>query len=269
MSKTKKPITLIKLGGSIITNKDIPMSVRQGTLARLVREIARAYRQKPNELFIVGHGGGSFPHVPAVKYKTMKGFVNGDSRIGMAITQDSAAQLNRLVTYQFIKEEIPAVSWAVSNSVVTNKRQADKFNLDVLEAYINQGLFPVTYGDVLVDNGQGCTIWSTEEILAFLAAKFQKQHWPVKKIVHVTEVTGFLDEEKKLVSKITNKNWPQLKNALVKTKGFDVTGGMLHKIEQSLDLAQQGVGSVILSGLKKDNLYHALVGKSWIGTEIS
>jgi isopentenyl phosphate kinase len=56
-------VLLIKLGGSIITNKDIPMSVREDVLKRLVAEIAQAReelkKQKQTPLIVVGHGQGS------------------------------------------------------------------------------------------------------------------------------------------------------------------------------------------------------------------
>lgn len=265
----KKKVTLIKLGGSIITNKEIPMTLRQGVLKRLVREIALAKEKSPDELFIIGHGQGSFAHVPATKYKTMDGFINDESVLGMAIVQDSAASLNRLVVHEFLKNEVPAVSFYASNTISTNKRQAQSFCNDVLWQYLEKGLLPVTCGDVLVDSSQGCTIWSTEQILAFFANYLDDNGLEVKRIVHVTEVAGFLDQEKNLVEKIDKKSWPELKKMLTSTKGFDVTGGMGLKVEESLALADKGIKSVILSGMKDDNLFAALTDQKFIGTEIS
>ena len=86
-----KNVILIKLGGSVITNKDIPMSLRQNMLERLVKEIADARKKLHNTLFVIGHGQGSYGHVPAVQYKTIEGFVNNESPMGMAIVQDSRA----------------------------------------------------------------------------------------------------------------------------------------------------------------------------------
>lgn len=263
-----QPVTLIKLGGSIITNKEIPMELRKDVLKRLVREIKQARTKKTDELIVVGHGQGSFAHVPAVKYQTMNGFISEDSRLGMAIVQDSAAQLNRLVVHEFLAAGIPAVTLAPANSLITRHRQPDAFFTEVFEEYIKQGLFPVTHGDVIVDRGQGCTIWSTEEVLAFFAAEFVKRGWNVSQIIHVVEVDGFYDADKHVVPEITAQNWPTLQSALSDTKGFDVTGGMGLKITESLKLAKLGIKSRIVSGLKKDNVYNALVGQEWVGTTI-
>jgi isopentenyl phosphate kinase len=264
-----REIVLIKLGGSIITNKDIPMSVRQDVLSRLVKEIARAKKEHPELLFVVGHGQGSFAHMPATKYKTIDGFVNKESILGMAIVMDSAAQLNRIVVHEFLKEEVPAVSLLPGNSLITHKRKPETVFTKVFEEYIDKGLFPVTGGDVLVDTDQGCTIWSTEEVLAFFAEKFMKENYKVRGIVHVAEVEGVYDSSGKVVSHINKGNWSEVKKAINGTKGFDVTGGMGLKVEESLKLADLGVSSKIVSGMKANNLYNALVGKPFSGTVIA
>jgi isopentenyl phosphate kinase len=264
----KKNLTLIKLGGSIITDKEIPMSLRGSVLKRLVGEIASARQEKPDQLIVVGHGQGSFAHVPASQYQTMNGFINEESILGMAIVQDSAASLNRLVVHEFLKHELPAVSFYASNTVVTKKRKLLNFCADVIDQYLQKGLLPVTCGDVLVDDDQGCTIWSTEKILAFLADYFLGKQIEVNKIIHVTEVAGFLDKQGQVVPEITATTWPKISRDLRHTRGFDVTGGMGLKIEESLALAKKGIESVIISGMMKDNLFWALSGQDCVGTTI-
>ncbi len=265
---SKKIVNLIKLGGSIITNKDVPMSLRKGVLIDLIKQIARARAEKPEELLVIGHGQGSFAHMPATQYHTMDGFVNDESRLGMAIVQDSAAQLNRHVVYECIRQEMPAVTLAPSNILITDKRKPAKFFLDMLEGYLAKGMVPITGGDVLLDLGQGCTIWSTEEVLAFFAREFKAHDYMVKKIVHITEVPGVLDVDGNVIPRITPENWPGYQSAIGRTKGFDVTGGMLLKVQESVDLLKNGVESYILSGLQKDNVYKALADKEWVGTRV-
>lgn len=265
----QKKVILIKLGGSVITNKEVPMKLRGDVLGRLVREIAQARQDRPDTLFIVGHGSGSFGHVPAAHYGTMDGFKDPDSRLGMAVVQDKAAQLNRLVVKAFLEVGLPAVTLAPSNSFVTNQRKMQSSFLDVLLEYGRQGLLPVTYGDVLVDAGQGCTIWSTEEVLSFLAEELVQLGWRVEQVLHVTEVDGFYGENNMVVPKITPENWTNLQQLVTGTKGYDVTGGMSLKIGESLELAQKGIESKILSGLQPNNVLNALRNYDWIGTAIT
>ncbi|HNV45294.1 hypothetical protein KBB59_01080 [Candidatus Woesebacteria bacterium] len=264
----KKNLTLIKLGGSIITDKEVFMSLRKATLSRLVGEIASARQENPQQMLIIGHGQGGFAHVPATKYQTMAGFINEESRLGMAVVQDTAATLNRLVVHEFIKHELPAVSFYASNTIVADQREKLHFCPDVVKEYLDKDLLPITCGDVLVDRQQGCTIWSTEKILAFLADYFLQQGVKVNKIVHVTEVAGFLDKQGQLVPEITAKTWPKFRQDLRHTRGFDVTGGMGLKIEESLNLAKLGIESVIISGMLKNNLYWALTNQDCVGTTI-
>lgn len=264
----KRQLTLIKLGGSIITHKEIPMSVRNDVLERLVEEIARAHRET-GEQYIIGHGQGSFAHAPASRYKTIDGFIHPESKMGMAITQDSAAQLNRIVVSEFLRNELPAVSYMMSNTLITKEKEAHRWDSSVLEQYLSDGLFPITGGDVISDVSQGCTIWSTEQVLGFIAETLaHNTDYAVSRLIHVAELGGVLDAEAKVVAHLTRKNWPNIQKLIGKTKGFDVTGGMGHKIEESLVLADQGISVQIVSGLQADNLYAALIGKKCPGTMI-
>lgn len=260
-------LTLIKLGGSIITNKEVPKTVQKPIVTRLVQEIARA-KAELDEVFMIGHGQGSFAHAPALRYKTMDGFISKESPMGMAITQDSAAQLNRIIVAECINEHLPAVSFLFSNSLVTHNRQAKHWCSQVLLEYLEKGLFPVTCGDVIVDEKQGCTIWSTEKILAYLAEELPAEDYHVERIIHVTEVAGVLDGSGKVIDVVSRNNQEEIKKHINGTKGFDVTGGMWHKIEESLELADKGISSYIISGLKKDNLYNCLLNNSFEGTKI-
>lgn len=264
-----KSVILIKLGGAVITNKDIPMSVRTQVLRRLVGEIARA-RQEKNLTVVIGNGAGSFAHVPAAHYRTMEGFVLPESRMGMAITQDSAAQLNRRVVAECLKQGIPAVTVAPSNSLVTKERKADTFFTDAFETYLQDELVPVVYGDVLADRKMGCTIWSTDTVFNFFAHKFYEHGWKVEQIIHVTEASGvWRNDAHEIYPKITEEMRDEVRGKMVDTKGFDVTGGMWHKIEESLSLAELNIPTRILSGLQKEALYKTLIGEDNIGTQIT
>src|SRR5260221_6644494 len=143
----EKKVVLIKLGGSIITNKDIPMSLRHEVLKRLVEEIAQVRSERPDLLFVIGHGQGSFGHVPASKYKTISGLQNEESVLGMAIVLDIAAQLNRVVVNECLRQHIPAASVLPSQSLITKDRKTDSYFTEVFEEYVKLGLVPITCGD--------------------------------------------------------------------------------------------------------------------------
>lgn len=263
-------LTFLKLGGAVITNKEIPNTLRPAVLQRLSQEIAAARRDNPELLLVIGNGVGSFAHVPAKKYQTMDGFIAGESKYGMAVTQDSAAQANRAVVAALLTEGVPAVSVSPSHIILTDHRSAQSSYLDVLQQYLKFGLQPVTHGDVLADTGQGCTIWSTDTVFVYLAEQLISQGWQVQEMIHVTEAEGvWKDETKQIYERITPQMRAEVGSAMVDTKGTDVTGGMWHKIQESLRLAEMGITTRIMSGLQPGQLYQQLTGGGTFGTEIT
>ena len=66
------------------------------------------------------------------------------------------------------------------------------------------------------------------------------------------------------------ENFEEVKKLIYATDGFDVTGGMLHKIEESLALADIGIPSMIINGVAEKNLLmRALLDEDVNGTRIS
>ena len=78
-------LILLKLGGSVITDKTQPFTARLDVIERLAAEIKAALDERGDDLqLIVGHGAGSFGHEVAAKYQTHKGAVSADSWLGFA-----------------------------------------------------------------------------------------------------------------------------------------------------------------------------------------
>jgi len=60
----RKKIVLIKLGGSLITNKQKPFTPKISVIDDLSRQIKEALDEDKSLQLIIGNGGGSFPHCP-------------------------------------------------------------------------------------------------------------------------------------------------------------------------------------------------------------
>ena len=69
----KNQLEFIKLGGSLITDKDQDSTARYEMLDQLSQELAIAIKQHPEKKFVIGHGSGSFGHFAAKKYNTRNG----------------------------------------------------------------------------------------------------------------------------------------------------------------------------------------------------
>ena len=263
----RKKVVLIKLGGSLITQKSKPFTIRQEIIQNLARQIKEAIKERPDLSLVIGNGGGSFPHFPAVKYQLNEGIKNEKQKYGFCLVQDAAAQLNRIIVDSFLKEKIKAVSFNPSSSIICQKGKIETFYLDSLLGYLNLGLVPVLYGDIVFDKSMGSKILSTEVLLNFLALKLKQHGFFVEKIIHNGVTKGVLDEDG-VIKKITKRNFYQIEKFLKKTEGFDVTGGMRHKINEALEIAKYRIRTLIINGGEGEILKKAILGEQVEGTII-
>lgn len=261
-------LIFLKLGGSLITKKDKPFTENKGIIRQIAKEINEARKEKSFKL-LIGNGGGSYPHVPAKKYKTAEGIINKDSLKGIAEVQDAASRLNRIIVRALLDAGENAISIQPSSVALTKNSRIVEFYTKPLEIFLEKDMMPVIYGDVGLDLKKGCSIISTEELFVFLAKKFKP-----KKIISAGIVDGvftgdpFKNQKAKLVPEITSKNYLKIKEMLTGSAGIDVTGGMLHKVEKYLELSSIGISSYIINGTVKNRLREALLGKKIKGTII-
>jgi isopentenyl phosphate kinase len=258
----KNELILIKLGGSLITDKSKPFTLRKEVLKRICKEIHEARKERKLSL-IIGHGGGSFPHTSAAKYQTQKGYINKKSKKGFSLVQNDASKLNRLVVHELINSEENAVSVQPSSSCIADKGRIVKWDLEVINKMVKDDYIPVVFGDTSLDKTKGCCILSTEEILSYLARKLGG-----KKIILAGKVDGALYTNGKLINEITPKNFGKIKKYLYGSDGTDVTGGMVLKVGLMLELTKKGIKSIIINGMVKGNLKNALLDKKVKGTVI-
>lgn len=264
-----KKIILLKLGGSVITDKAGKSVIREEVLHDLVSQLAQFMAENPDILLFVGHGQGSFAHVPAKKYNTKLGFISTESKFGMAVTQHRVGEAHQLVLQEMLEQKLPAVSFRINSSLVTDSSGTKVWQGAVLVEYLKQGLLPITTGDVVVDSAQGCAIWSTEKILEQVCGFLPEHGFEVERIVHVTDVPGVTDLGGETIKEISPENAASVRKMITSPSVADVTGGMWHKIETSLNLAQKGVDSQIISGLEPKNMYNCLSRQQYIGTKIT
>jgi len=261
-------LILVKLGGSLITDKTKPFTPRLDVIKRLAREIHEARKEKEIKL-IIGHGGGSFPHKPAKDYRTNEGIINKESYIGISLVQDAASRLNRIIVSSLIDAGENAISVQPSVGLIAHEGRIKEWYLKPLEKMLEYNLLPVPYGDVAVDTKQGCSIISTEEILNYLAKTLES-----KRIILAGIVDGVFtsDPQKnpnaKFIPEINSKNYNEIKKYLGGSAGIDVTGGMLHRVERIFELTTLGIEAEIINGEKQGYLKRALLGEKGLGTTI-
>ncbi len=259
-----KPIVL-KIGGSVITDKKGELSARTEVINRLAEEIASAKK----ESLIVVHGGGSFGHPTARRHAIKEGFKACSQKAGFAETHHVMTVLNGLVMDSLVWHNIPAVSIAPSNCVITNEGRIDSFDDTALEMLLNMGFTPVLYGDVTLDRKLGFTVLSGDQIATYLALKLS-----AAKIVFGVDIDGLYDSDPKgnknakLYRHLTLKELKAAQENLRLPAAKDVTGGMQGKIEELTAAVEQRIQVEIVNASKPNRVYKALAGEKGEGTLI-
>jgi isopentenyl phosphate kinase len=246
-------LIFLKLGGSLLTDKARPRALRAEVLSRIAREISEALALRPEVQLLIGQGGGSFAHTVASRHGTRLGVTSSEDWRGYAETARAAAELSRIVTTALAAAAIPVLPVQPSASAAC--RDGELLALDerpVRKALAN-GLVPLVYGDVALDEVRGGTIISTEQILRWLAPRLAPA-----RVLLVGEVTGVLTADPasgvtgEVVPKITPSALERMRKALGSARGVDVTGGMLTKVSEMvamLEVTPSLVAVQIISGL--------------------
>lgn len=258
-------LVFIKLGGSLITDKRVEASFRLETMKRIAGEIMAGLELNPSLRLIIGHGSGSFGHFAASRFGTIDGVQSPDQWIGFAEVAAAAAELNHRVAGVLRGVGLPIIRMQPSASGRCVDGQLVEMATHPVERALANGLIPLVYGDVALDDVRGGTIISTETILTYLAKQLQPQQ-----IILLGEVDGVYDAAGEVIPEITRENAAQYESVLGGSDGRDVTGGMLTKVRDMLALTETipDLGIHIANGQTPGLLSHALSGKTITGTLI-
>ncbi len=261
-----KNLILIKLGGSFITDKEKPGVANVQAIKSLANQIKKA-REAGCPDIIVGHGSGSFAHVPAKKYRIVEGIKSPEQIKGMCLVAAEAAKLNRIVVDIFLEEGLSVQSFPPSSWISAKDGDAENVLTAPLYAALSSGIVPIVYGDMITDVVRHGVIFSTEAVFRTIIEN-PDPCYKTARIIQVGRTAGLLDAKGNTILHINTQNFPEVKKLIGVTKGYDVTGGMLHKIQESLNLAQGGIGTILIGGAGEDELLKALKGETTSGTII-
>lgn len=260
MPDTNNNLILVKLGGSLITDKSKESTLREDVLKRLCKEIHEVNSSNYVKI-VLGHGAGSFAHVSAKKYRTNEGYVNNESKYGLAVVGNDAVKLNRMIIEKLLDAGENAISLSTFSISLSENGKITDFYDKPLKKCLEEGMLPVLYGDVGFDTEKGCRILSTDDIFLHLGPKLK-----AKKIIMCGKTDGVftgdpvIDPESKLIPEITRSNYEEIKHHITGSDGIaDVTGGMLKKVEKSLILADSGIETWIINGMRPDVLKKAIL----------
>ncbi|MXV94130.1 MAG: hypothetical protein F4Z94_12205 [Chloroflexi bacterium] len=258
--------TLIKLGGSLVTDKRVAKSFRRDVVRQLVAQLASYFASGERGPVVLGHGSGSFGHVLAREYQTMQGVAGDSGRLGMARVGAVAAELSSLILVELLAAGLPALRFPPSALLMTRNRRIEALETRPLQSALEQGCLPLVHGDIALDSQVGGTIVSTEAVFAALVEPLG-----VSEIILLGEVAGVLDVHGSVIPRIGPSAFPDLKKTLGGARGIDVTGGMSHKVQAMAELVarQPSLAITIADGRRDGILFDLLRHRHAIGTRIT
>lgn len=252
---------IIKLGGSVITDKSKKNTYKPQVTLRLVSEIVAAGNQ-----VIVVHGAGSFGHILAKKYQLHKGYKNKEQLPGVAEVQRDVKELSLRVLDSFLEGGMNAVSLAPSAFLVNQAGSVKRMDTENFKRYMEADITPITFGDVVVDESLVFSIVSGDQLMLELAKVFRPEM-----VIFVADVDGIytgnpnLDPDAQLLP-IVDKH---VLAGIGESQGGvdDVTGSILGKSKIMLEIAAHGMDTIILNGNAENRLKDALEGRDVVCTK--
>ena len=276
----KPSLIFLKLGGSFLGDKRKPRSFRSAAVERVGREIRRVLERRRNPRILIGHGGGGAAHCPAREFRTREGLSGGGGWQGFAETRRGVMWTNRRVLDALARADLHPVLVPPVAGVVAQNGKIRHWDVTVIEHVLEAGQVPMIHGDVVLDRKRGFTICSTEELFAFLVGRLRPN-----RIVLACDVEGVyldgpsprdgvetcaLNRRVSVVQSVERTNIAAVRQCLRRAaepsgrgRVWDVTGGMLAKVEQLYAMARRcrGLETRIVSGLKPGAVEAALLGK--------
>ncbi|MEM1657451.1 MAG: isopentenyl phosphate kinase [Candidatus Jordarchaeales archaeon] len=265
MGASIRPV-ILKIGGSVVTDKSKPFSVRMKVVRQISEEIAAATRSGCKSLIIV-HGGGSFGHPMAKEYGIHRGFSESGQLIGFVKTVQAMRRLSSIIVESLQALGVPAFPLQPSAFVVQRDGRIFTMFQAVLDRSLEAGFIPVLWGDAVLDEKRGFAILSGDQIVSHLSEVF----FPLR-VIFGTDVDGIYPSDPKKsksrpFEKLTCDELEKIAMQAGESRGIDVTGGMAGKLAEIINIASRGVEVVVTNAMKKGNILQALLGKE-VGTVV-
>lgn len=215
--------TVLKLGGSVVTEKDRPETIDE----RALRRAAEAVGDAADDLVVI-HGGGSFGHHHASRHgvTTTEGTTDA---VAVRDVHGAMKRLNAAVVDALVVAGCPALP--VHPLSAASRDAAGELSLptDHLATMLAEGFVPVLHGDVVVHEGAGATVLSGDELVVAVASSLSAQ-----RVGLCSAVPGVYDASGAVIDRIGSLD--EVGDALGESDETDVTGGMAGKVRALLAL---------------------------------
>ena len=223
--------TILKLGGSVLTEKDRPETVDESNLRRAATAVARAATLAESAAgdqdLVVVHGGGSFGHHHAADHAVTTTDGTRDPAAVRAI-HGAMKRLNGAVVEALAEDGCPALPVHPLSAARRDVAGELSLPVEVVQSMLEEGFVPVLHGDVVVHVDHGATILSGDEVVVSLGSALDADRVGV-----CSAVPGVLDDGD-VVARV--ESLADVEDVLGGSAATDVTGGMAAKVRELLAL---------------------------------
>ena len=260
LEKYNNEFIVIKCGGSVLVNPKL--------FEIFIKDVAVLNKLGFNPIIV--HGGGKRINKRLSELNIKSNFIKG-----LRVTGKNTINIVEDVLIDFNKEIVAALKKQCCESrritskeynVITVKPENNELgfvgtpthiNINVLKEIVKVNEVPVIAPLGLNENNQTFNI--NADTVAGAIAKELK----ARRLMIISDVEGVLDDEKKLILEINSQKAKELIDQEV------ISGGMIPKINNCLDVASNGVkGVVIIDGRKNHSLLFELLSDKGSGTLI-
>lgn len=247
-------LALIKLGGSVVTFKDRPLSANAGAIDGISRILAQV-----DVPAIIVHGGGSFGHYWSVKYDMHTRPAAYDAH-GVSVVHESMMALNQIIVNSMIRAGLNPYGVPPSSFTAGHKPIAAK--IKQLYEMARSKVTPVTFGDLVHMQGSKYSILSGDAIMTIIVKMLKPS-----RVIFATNVDGIYRDMagRELVNEIRAAGRKSIEFSKVSA---DVTGGMQRKITEAFKIASYGIDVLMVNGLVPDRIAEAIEGRLQVGTVV-
>ena len=260
LEKYNDEYIVIKCGGSVLVDNEL--------FNIFIKDIS--VLNKLGFIPIIVHGGGK-----RISNKLNELGIKSNFIKGLRVTEKETIEVVEQVLVEFNFEIIEALKEQQCDSQTINSRENNimtvvqentelgfvgtpsNINKSMIDKIVDEKKVPVIAPLGLDENNQ------TYNINADTAAGAIAKKIEARRLIIMSDVEGVLDSNKKLIPEINSESINELISSEI------VTGGMIPKINNCLDVASNGVkGVVIIDGRKNHSLLFELLSDKGSGTLI-
>ena len=255
----RKPLIVVKLGGSALTDKKRIYTPRVQEIRRAAKQIAEL--GKRFSLAVV-HGAGSYGHIPVKQWRLESGFRNRRQLKGLAATKSKLLEWETIFDTVFLRYQVPIMPLLASDFVVTRNGRISSADLRPLRNWLSIGCVPSTGGDIVTDLKNGFSVVSGDQLATYLAVGLG-----ASRLIFGTDVDGIftanpkLDPHARLLRELTASSALRVTGRASVSTAPDVTGGMAGKIVEAVAAASKGIPVYFINLTKNERLAKVALGQ--------